>query len=102
MMHYRLVSRDEALVFVSIAQFDDTASKCTSQRGELVVANSVAIQRGEGDVTLEVTWLVGDRGKGRFSPTGYAAPAPSLWEANRSDLISAFGASTDFCYFFAP
>ncbi len=94
-LSYSLVSRDDAFLTVSIAQFDDSASKCDMSSAELVASNSVRVKRGQGDVELEVEWLVGDRGKGRFSPTGYAAPAPRLGE-------SYLGVFSEFCYFFTP
>ena len=101
-LHYNLVSSDQAALSVSIAQMADSTEKCRSQSGQLIDPNYVIIDRGEGDVSLQVTWHGGDNGKGEITTAGYLAPAPSLLKTDLTDRIFYFWVFEDYCYPFAP
>lgn len=99
-LSYTLVSRNQADLVVSLGQFVDSPVQCQSEKGSLVASSRVTVKRGKGKAIVRVIWK-GSPSSSAPGPSGYLAPAPSLWETDRHSRIKYFGIDTKYCFHYA-
>ncbi len=96
---YKLGSADKAILALYMEQFPSNAGGCTGSNHKTNGGTYVPISRGEGEVSVRVSWL-GDTG------TGYVSPGVNFWPDRNGQLgqpmIQSFGTFPEYCYSFAP